>query len=417
MTSFDIASLFTNIPVEETINIISNEIFSNKTHYNNFDKASFKTLLSLASNESFFIFNGTPYMQVDGVSMGSPLGPTLANSFLCHHEQLWLDRCPLEFKPLYYKRFVDDTFILFREQSHSNKFLDYLNNQHQNIKFTMETETNKQIPFLDMNIVQEDGKISTSIYRKPTFSGLGMSFFSFCAFNFKVNNIKTMLFRAYNLSSSYIAFTKELDFLRKYFQNNGYPLIEFEKCCSKFLNKIFQPSTTTCTVAKQKVYFSFPFYGQKYEDIYEKMKSQLSTFYPHLDFRFSYKNTFTIASHFRFKDTIPIECRSGVIYEFNCDCRCASYIGATHKKLKVRVDQHLGISHRTGRQLTTIMDSQPRNHCHTHDHTFNRNQFKIIDSCQYPSDLPILESLYISAKTPNLNNQRIAAPLYVSPSN
>ena len=228
-------------------------------------------------------------MQTDGVSLGS-LGPPFANAFLCYYEQLWLDRCPLEFKPVYYKRFVDDTLILFKEQSHSEKFLEYPNNQHQSIKFTMETETNKEIPILDINIVQEDGTISASINRKPTFSDLGMSFFSFCAFNFKVNNIKSMFFRAYNLSSSYIAFTKELNFLGRYFQNNGYPLIEFEKCCSKFLNKIFHPLTTsTCTVAKQKIYFSFPIYGQKYEDTYKTMKSQLSTFYSHIDFRFSYK--------------------------------------------------------------------------------------------------------------------------------
>ena len=42
--------------------------------------------------------------------MGSPLGPTLANIFLCFHEQIWLDNCPFEFKPVIYSRFVDDTF-------------------------------------------------------------------------------------------------------------------------------------------------------------------------------------------------------------------------------------------------------------------------------------------------------------------
>ena len=58
-------------------------------------------------------FNGTYYEQVDGVAMGSPLGPTLANIFLCHWEEIWLEKCPLKFKPLYYKRYMDDTFLLF----------------------------------------------------------------------------------------------------------------------------------------------------------------------------------------------------------------------------------------------------------------------------------------------------------------
>ena len=40
----------------------------------------------------------------NGVAMGSPLGPSLANGFLGHYEQVWLDDCPDEFKPVYYKR-------------------------------------------------------------------------------------------------------------------------------------------------------------------------------------------------------------------------------------------------------------------------------------------------------------------------
>ena len=47
--------------------------------------------------------------------MGSPLGPTLVNIFLCHHETVWLKMNSKSFKPVYYKRNVDDIFVLFKK--------------------------------------------------------------------------------------------------------------------------------------------------------------------------------------------------------------------------------------------------------------------------------------------------------------
>ena len=60
-------------------------------------------LLQLAMKASFFIFNKTFYKQLDAVAMGSPLGPTLANSILCNHEKRWLDKCPEKFKQVFYR--------------------------------------------------------------------------------------------------------------------------------------------------------------------------------------------------------------------------------------------------------------------------------------------------------------------------
>ena len=55
------------------------------------------------SKESFFVFDKTFYKQFDGGAMGSPLGPTLATTFLCYHEKRWLDKCPKKFKPVFYR--------------------------------------------------------------------------------------------------------------------------------------------------------------------------------------------------------------------------------------------------------------------------------------------------------------------------
>ena len=82
MGSLDVDSLFTNIPLEETINICTNY----EDVIEGINKSEFKNLLSLATQESYFIFNDVLYKQKDGVAMGSPLGLTMANVFLSFYE-------------------------------------------------------------------------------------------------------------------------------------------------------------------------------------------------------------------------------------------------------------------------------------------------------------------------------------------
>ena len=106
--------------------------------------------------------------------MGNPLEPTLANAFICQHEIKWLDNCPSDFISLFYKRYVDDTFISIRDPSHVSKFLNYLNAQHSCIKFTFNIDDNNQLNFLDVKITKKDNSFQTSVFRKSTFSGLGL---------------------------------------------------------------------------------------------------------------------------------------------------------------------------------------------------------------------------------------------------
>ena len=76
----------------------------------------------------------------------------MANISLCFPQQIWLDNCPVEFKPVIYRRFVDDIFLLFRSKEHIEKFPLHLNCQHRNIKFTSEIEENNSFSFLDIKI-------------------------------------------------------------------------------------------------------------------------------------------------------------------------------------------------------------------------------------------------------------------------
>ena len=87
MDTLDVDSLFTNIPLDKTIDICTNTIYSEQDVIQRISKEEFRNLLSLATKESYFIFNEVLYKQKDGVAMGSPLGPTLANAFLYFYEK------------------------------------------------------------------------------------------------------------------------------------------------------------------------------------------------------------------------------------------------------------------------------------------------------------------------------------------
>ena len=87
------------------------------------------------------------YKKIHGAAMGFPLGPTLGNAFLCFHLQISLNECPDEFKPAYFRRYVEDIFVLFRSLVYLEKFQNYSNAKHRNIRFTCEKEHNNSMPF------------------------------------------------------------------------------------------------------------------------------------------------------------------------------------------------------------------------------------------------------------------------------
>ena len=111
MSSLDVDSVFTNIPFEETINTCTSFIYSNEDIIEGISK--FKNLMSLVTRESYFIFNDLLHKQEDGVAVGSSLGLTMANVFLSFYEVKWLEQYPKEFRPVFYRRYVDKIFALF----------------------------------------------------------------------------------------------------------------------------------------------------------------------------------------------------------------------------------------------------------------------------------------------------------------
>ena len=128
--------------MDETINICVDLVFHKNKKAKGMLKRHFNQLLRLSVKSSCFLFNDVYYKQGDGVAMGSPLGPTFANLFLVYYEHTWLEKCPLQFRPKYYRRYFDDIFLMFESRDHIKKFLKYMNSRHPNIHFTCEEESN-----------------------------------------------------------------------------------------------------------------------------------------------------------------------------------------------------------------------------------------------------------------------------------
>jgi len=185
--------------------------------------------------------------------MGSPLGPTLANIFMCHNEEIWLNNCPSDFKPVHYFRYVDDTLLLFRSPEHINKFLEYLNNKHPNIKFICDVENNGSLPFLDVNISRNDNSFVTSVFRKPTYTGLTTKFSSYIPTKYKGNLISTLIYRAYKISKNHLIFCNEIDFITNILRKNEYPLNFIFRNIKKTLNNLIIHHLTPLTVPKDKI--------------------------------------------------------------------------------------------------------------------------------------------------------------------
>ena len=86
-------------------------------------------------------------------------------------------------------RYVDDTFVVIEDHNNIKSIIDLLNSQHPNIKFTSEEESNNRLAFLDVQVVKINSRLHTTIYRKPTFTGLYLRWTSLTSIKYKLGLI------------------------------------------------------------------------------------------------------------------------------------------------------------------------------------------------------------------------------------
>ncbi|XP_072047107.1 uncharacterized protein [Amphiura filiformis] len=159
--SHDVVSLFTNVPIDECLDIIRERLEKDPDLKKRtlLEVEDIMSLMKFVLTTTYFTFRGTIYKQKFGAAMGSPVSPLTANIFMEWLEQQAILTAPLECKPRVWKRYVDDVLEIVKRDT-AETLTAHLNqvDTTSSIKFTYEVEQDQQIPFLDTLIVRKPDK-------------------------------------------------------------------------------------------------------------------------------------------------------------------------------------------------------------------------------------------------------------------
>ena len=180
------------------------------------------TLPEFCLTNTYFLFQGKYYEQVQGAAMGPPISPLIANLFMEEFEVKALSTCP--HPPSLWLRFVDDTFVITKAE-HSQPLLYHINNQDPHIQFTVEQPTQQgSLPFLDTFVTTEpDNTFSTTVYRKSTHTDQYLHWDSNHHITAKQSVYNALAHRAKIVSSTQEILDKELQHIKTALQTCQFP--------------------------------------------------------------------------------------------------------------------------------------------------------------------------------------------------
>ena len=346
-----------------------------------------------------FIYKDIIYQQTDGVAMGNPLAPTLANFFLAIIENN-IFKSTSQFYPSLYLRYVDDIFCIFRNQVDCSHFLNFLNSVHPNLHFTFE-KSNTSLPFLDVNVVLKDDGCDTWVFRKKTHTNVFLNFKAVAPLKWKSGLIACMLNRAHRICSSKKLFFDEVATLKSMFVKNAYSADFFEKRLAKFLQNIENRPTPTAEDDLNYTYNLYvPFIG-KPSKLFSKSVSALLSDKLGIDVNIVY-STVKVGSFFRLKSRTPETLLSRVVYKFTClGDPSTAYVGVCSRFVIERIREHLAYWRKSPTAVGKHISK-----CQACQHaTLSPDHFKIMKVCRNKFDAKIFEALYIKKLNPKINRQ------------
>ena len=325
--SFDITALFTNVPVNESLEIIRERLLEDPSlpERTTLSVDEILEATKICIESTYFKFKGDLFQQIAGLAMGSPISPIVANIFMQNYEKRML--VGFENPPRVWLRYVDDTLVVIRENL-LDEFMNYLNDFHSDIKFTIEKESEGHtIQFLDCAIRRnEDGSIDTSVYRKASHSNRYLAFDSEHPLSTKKAVASNLYHRAMVLSSSEYNREKEKEVVTSILMANGYNNHVLEEARNNRDSNNQRDKEWLSTVV-------IPYRKSTSEDL-RRILNQYNI-------RVAFQATNTLRQQLvKLKDPITSLERSNCVYKLKCkDCE-ACYVGQTARDLDVRVKEH-----------------------------------------------------------------------------
>ena len=313
----------------EAVNVICDKLNDDDTLFERSELGveEIRKLMLACLECRYLMCQGSFFEQKEGAPMGLSLSVVLANAYVEHLEETVLNSTPL--KPSVWRRYVDDTFILWPHGEEAlQEFHARLNSFCPSIQFTLEREVNNQLPFLDTMVSKSNGQLSTSVYRKATTSNVYMKYDSNHPQAMKAGIIRCLEAGARRVCSSSSSLKEEKGRIKEIFMANGYPERFIMKATKRRnARRNIQDSTDT-----RKDFAAVPYVPGVSEKIAKLLRAQ-GVVVAHTSKRL--KNHLV-----RVKDPVSGEKKKGAIYQIRCSCG-ASYIGETGRPKSDRMKEHV----------------------------------------------------------------------------
>lgn len=407
LVSFDVVSLFTNIPVNTAITTIMQNWNALKTH-TNIPMGEFRKLLDYClKDNNYFQYDNTFYSQTFGMPMGNPLSPTIADIVL---DKILDDSISqLRSKNVqikYVRKYVDDVIAIIKIKD-KDEILHTLNSQHRKIQFTVEVENNNCIPFLDICIHRSNGRFKFNWHSKNVASGRLINFNSNHPLHQKLNTAKNLINKAKVLSDEEFM-DENTKRLNNILYNNNYPTSIIQQLLhtakgrnTPIVNTNDNKQTRNSTSTEEtKQYMGIAYIRGITEE------RRLHDIIPNKNITYAHKPRNTLRNIFtNMKDNIDKMKRSDVIYEITCKGRegesCDQiYIGTTKRALEVRISEHKTDAEK--KKMSTALAK----HLVTTEHTADFDNAKILDIERRGKTRFTLESLRIQQQIHKTINEK-----------
>lgn len=399
--SLDVESMYLNIPVERTLKMLVNEVFEDNEILMDgemcWKKVDLMSALRLCCIKQKFNFEGNIYEQMNGVAMGSALGPLIASYYLGKCEEEVLDTKKvllgkrnangdsLSGKVKLYCRYVDDIFVIGSLENMEG--IRSRLERKSGLRLTVEEELDGLINYIGITVRRVGLELETGIYHR--FEPILSNIRSFIGKEHKYAGFRSLVERAVKLTSEVGSLDKELKLLSSVANDSG-----LEKgVCEEIIRKVKNKSIKVTGVNEDKIakkYLVFPFINSDSNSRIKNIFSSKREVVP------IFKANANLGLGLRVREPCVegVDGLSNVIYKYSCQQCAATYVGQTGRPLRQRVVEHC--------RVDSLLSVAHRRSCVGE---VRKEGFVVLDRSSNTYERLIKEAVYISREKPSLNIQ------------